>query len=413
VAGEATPPRMRGGGSAREVLRERNFRFYFLSRLVNGAGSTMGGIALAFAVLEVSRSPTALGVVLAAHSIPEVAFLLLGGVIADRFGRKRVIQLCNVTAGATQLAIAALVISQTAELWQLVVLSALNGVVAAISFPALAGIMPQLVPPDQLQPANVLMSMQRGVVSVLGPTVAGILVVTTGPGWAVAIDGVTYLLAAATLLLVRIPPPPKAERTSMVADLRQGWRYFTGTTWLWVVVLAFGALNALHSGAIQTLGPVLATTGDLGASGWGLALSAEAVGLLGLTVVMLRVRLERPLLWGMVGCTFYGVPMLALGLTPHLAPVMATFFLAGAGAELFGLAWNLAVQEHVPRDMLSRVYSYDALGSFVAIPIGQLAAGPLALVVGTRHTVLVAGIVYVVLCLSVLGSRSVRDLRRT
>lgn len=405
---------MRGGGSAREVLRERNFRLYFLSRLVNGAGSTMGGIALAFAVLEVSRSPSALGIVLAAHSIPEVAFLLVGGVIADRFGRKRVIQLCNVTAGATQLAIAALVISGTAALWQLAVLSALNGVVAAISFPALAGIMPQLVPPEQLQPANVLLSMQRGAVSVLGPTVAGILVATTGPGWAVAVDGVTYLLAAATLLLVRIPPPPpKADRTSMVADLRQGWRYFTGTTWLWVVVLAFGALNALHSGAIQTLGPVLAKAGDLGASGWGLALSAEAVGLLCLTVVMLRVRLERPLLWGMVGCTFYGVPMLALGLAPDLAPVMATFFLAGAGAELFGLAWNLAVQEHVPRDMLSRVYSYDALGSFVAIPIGQLAAGPLALVVGTRRTVLVAGVVYVVLCLSVLGSRSVRDLRRT
>ncbi|WP_198950562.1 MFS transporter [Kineosporia sp. A_224] len=395
-------------------MREPNFRLYFLSRLINGAGSTMGGIALAFAVLEVSRSPTALGIVLAAHSIPEVAFLLAGGVIADRFGRKRVIQLCNVTAGITQLAIAAVVVSGTAELWQLVVLSALNGVVAAISFPALAGIMPQLVPPEQLQPANVLMSMQRGVVSVLGPTVGGILVVATGPGWAVAVDGVTYLLAAATLVLVRIPPPPpKAERTSMVADLRQGWRYFTGTTWLWVVVLAFGVLNALHSGAIQTLGPVLATVGDLGASGWGLALSAEAAGLLCFTVVMLRVRLERPLLWGMIGCALFGVPMLALGLTAHLAPIMVIFFVAGAGAELFGLAWNLAVQEHVPEDMLSRVYSYDALGSFVAIPIGQLAAGPAALVLGTQHTILVAGAVYVVICLAVLGSRSVRDLQRT
>ncbi|MBI4943759.1 MAG: MFS transporter [Actinobacteria bacterium] len=404
---------MRGGVSAREVLQERNFRLYFLSRLINGAGSTMGGIALAFAVLEVSRSPTALGIVLAAHSIPEVAFLLAGGVIADRFGRKRVIQLCNVTAGVTQLAIAAVVVSGTAELWQLVVLSALNGVVAAISFPALAGIMPQLVPPEQLQPANVLMSMQRGVVSVLGPTVGGVLVVAAGPGWAVAVDGVTYLLAAATLVLVRIPPPPpKAERTSMVADLRQGWRYFSGTTWLWVVVLAFGVLNALHSGAIQTLGPALATVGDLGASGWGLALSAEAVGLLCFTVVMLRVRLERPLLWGMVGCALFGGPMLALGLTTHLVPVMVVFFVAGAGAELFGLAWNLAVQEHVPEDMLSRVYSYDALGSFVAIPIGQLAAGPVALVVGTQRTILVAGAVYVVICLAVLGSRSVRDLQR-
>ncbi|MBI4942009.1 MAG: hypothetical protein HY830_14795 [Actinobacteria bacterium] len=104
--------------------------------------------------------------------------------------------------------------------------------------------------------------------------------------------------------------------------------------------------------------------------------------------------------------------MLTLGLTPHLAPVMVTFFLAGAGAELFGLAWNLAVQERVPQEMLSRVYSYDALGSFVAIPLGQLAAGPLALVFGTQHTILVAGAVYVVICLATLGSRSVRNLQR-
>ena len=87
------------------------------------------------------------------------------------------------------------------------------------------------------------------------------------------------------------------------------------------------------------------------------------------------------------------------------------FFLAGA--ELFGLAWNLAVQEHVAEDRLSRVYSYDALGSFVAIPIGQLAAGPVALIFGTQHTILVAGAFYVVICLAVLGSRSVRDLQRT
>ncbi len=404
---------MTARGDALATLREANFRFYFLSRLINGAGSTMGGIALAFAVLEVSDSPSALGTVLAAHSIPMVAFLLAGGVIADRFGRTLVIQVCNVTAGLTQLAIAGLVITGSAQIWHLVALSAVNGVAASVSFPALASVMPQLVPKEQLQPANVLMSMQRGIVAVLGPAVGGVLVVTVGAGWAVAIDGITYLVAAAVLALVKIPPPlRKEQRTSMVADLREGWRYFTSTTWLWVVVLAFGLLNALHSGAIFTLGPLLAKETSIGETGWGLGLSAEAAGLLLLSVVMLKVRLERPLLWGMAGCAFFGLPMLALGLQPHVVPLVIAFFVAGIGVELFGLGWNLAMQEHVPEDMLSRAYSYDSLGSFIAIPIGQLLAGPAAILFGIRETILAAGIIYAVVCVATLGSRSVRDLQR-
>jgi MFS family permease len=401
-----------GRGDALATLREPNFRFYFLSRLVNGAGSTMAGIALAFAVLEISDSPTALGVVLAAESIPLVLFLLVGGVIADRFGRTLVLQVCNVMAGITQLAVAGLVISGAAELWQLVVLSALNGTAMAISFPALASVMPQLVPREQLQPANVLMSMQRGTLNVLGPTLGGILVVTIGAGWAVAVDGITYLVAAALLLLVRIPPPPpRADQVSMFHELREGWRYFRATTWLWVVVLAFGVLNALHS-AFNTLGPVLAVRTSIGEAGWGLVLSSGAAGLLVTTVVMLRFTLRRPLLWGMLGCTLYGVPMAVLGVHPHVVAGMVAVFVGGAGIEVFSLGWSLAMQEHVPDDMLSRAYSYDALGSFVAIPVGQLAVGPIGAAVGVRETLLVCGILYVVICLATLGSRSVRDLQR-
>ncbi len=397
-------------GPALATLREPNFRWYFISRMVNGAGSAMASVALAFAVLEVDGSASALGIVLAAHSVPEVVFLLAGGVIADRFGRKQVIQVCNVLAGLTQLAIAVLVVSGTAGLWSLAALSAVNGAVSAISFPALASVMPQLVPREQLQPANVLMSLQRGVLSVAGPTVGGILVVTVGPGWALAVDGVTYLLAAATLVAVRIPPPPaKEDRTSVLTELREGWDYVRSTTWLWVVVVAFTFLNLIHGGAVFTLGPVLAKDTSIGETGWGLGLSAQAAGFLLLSLVMLRVRLERPLLWGMVGCAFFGLPMLVLGLQPHVAPLLVAFFVAGIGMEIFGLGWNLAMQEHVPEEMLSRAYSYDALGSFVAIPIGQLAAGPVALALGLQHTILVAGIAYTLICVLTLASRSVRD----
>jgi MFS family permease len=119
-----------GRSDALATLREPNFRAYFLSTLVNGAGSTMGSIALVFAVLEVSSSPSALGIVLAAETIPQVVLMLAGGVIADRFGRTATIQLSNVVSGLTALAIAVLVISGDAELWQLAALSVVNGAAA-------------------------------------------------------------------------------------------------------------------------------------------------------------------------------------------------------------------------------------------------------------------------------------------
>lgn len=400
-------------GSALAPLREPNFRYYFYARLVNLLGSTMSGVALVFAVLEVSDSPSAVGVVLAAHSIPMVVFLLVGGVIADRFGRTLVIQVSNVAAGLSQLAIAALVVSGTAQLWQLVALTAVNGLVAAVSLPALAGVLPQLVPREQLQPANVLVSMTRSGLAVLGPSAAGVLVVTIGAGWALAIDGVTYLLSAMLLLRVRIPRPARREEgSSVLTDLREGWSFFRQTTWLWVVVLAFCLICAVHQGGMFTLGPVLAKDTSIGEQGWGLILSAEAAGLLLTGLVMLKVRLERPLFWGMIGTAAYGAPMIVLGLQPHVVPVLLAAFVAGVGIEVFGLGWNLAMQENIPDEMLSRAFSYDAFGSFVAIPVGQLAAGPLALAFGIQNVILVAGILLVVIAVTTLASRSVRSLER-
>ncbi|MGA8256286.1 MAG: MFS transporter [Nocardioides sp.] len=394
-------------------LRETNFRYYWLSRLVDRAGTTMAGIALAFAVLEVSDSATALGTVLAAYSIPMVIFLLAGGVLADRFGRTLVIQSTNVASAVSQLGIAALVITDTGELWMIAALAALNGTATAAGMPAMAGILPQLVPRAQLKEANLLVAVPENALMVLGPAISGVLVVTIGPGLALVVDGVTYLLATLLLTRVRIPPPaPRADKPGAIADLREGWTYLTSTTWLWVVVLAFGVLNAITSGAFNTLGPVLATQTDLGETGWGLIRSAQAVGFLVCSLILIRMRFSRPLLWGMLAVSLEGLPMIVLGIDPLLVTALAAAFLAGIGMQVFGLGWDLAMQEHVPDEMLSRAYSYDMLGSFVAIPIGQLTIGPLAAVFGVQEVMLVAGVLYVVVALITLASRSVRDLPR-
>ena len=400
-------------GPALAPLRDRRFRWYFASRAVDLLGDIMGSVALVFAVLEVSDSPSALGIVLAAHSIPMIAFLLVGGVLADRFGRTLVIQISNVTAGVTALAIAALVLSGTAEIWQLAALTAINGVAAAANQPALAGLLPQLAPKGALQQANALNGLLRNIALVLAPAAAGALVVGVGAGWAIAINGATYLLSALLLLPIKLPaPPPRHDGDSILKDLRTGWGFFRRTTWLWVIVLAFSGLNALQSGGFNTLGPAHAKNSELGVHGWALILSAGAAGLVLTSLLFLRVPLQRPLLLGMLGCALFSLQLIALGTTSQLWVVLVAAFVAGAGIEIFALGWELAMQEHVPPDMLSRVYSYDMLGSFIAIPVGQLAFGPLGAAFGLQTMILVAGVAYFVISLLTLTSRSVRTMRR-
>ncbi|MEO9323171.1 MFS transporter [Nocardioides sp. C4-1] len=394
-------------------LHERNFRFYFAARFVNTLGNAMASVALAFAVLEVTDDdPAALGFVLAAHTIPMVVLLLWGGVLADRFPRIAVLQTSNLVSAASQGAIALLVISGAAELWMLVVLSAGHGVASAAGLPAMASMMPSLVPREELQHANALMSLVRSGLVVVGPTVSALLVVGVGAGWALAVDAVAWLLSAALLGFVRVPPREPATGTpSTWTELREGWAFVRSTQWLWTVVLGFGVLNAIHAGPWFTLGPLHAKD-TIGEGGWGLVLSAEAVGLLVMTVVMLRVPLQRPLLWGMLGISLLGVPIIVLGAHPTLVVLVAAAFAAGVGTEVFSMGWNLAMQENVPDEMLSRVYSYDMLGSFVAMPLGQLAVGPLALAFGTGEVLVVSGIAYVATCLLVLLSPAVRRLPR-
>ncbi|MFC5175720.1 MFS transporter [Nocardioides taihuensis] len=254
-------------GEALAPLRERNFRWYIASEAVNLAGTFMTSVALAFAVLEVSDDPSALGVVLAANSIPLVLFLLWGGVIADRLPRALVLRVGQVAIAVLQGSLALLVLTGVAEIWMMVVIEALAGLTMALVFPAYASLVPQLVPREELQQANALNAVLRNGFRVLGPALGGVLVVTAGPGWALAFDAATWLLASLLLAPVKIPAAVRTERSSTWSDLREGWYLFTGTTWLWVVVLAFGAMNAISSGAWSTLGPVRADE-TIGADGW-------------------------------------------------------------------------------------------------------------------------------------------------
>ena len=399
------------------ALGDRRFAWYFTARTVSTAGTVMAPVALAFAVLHIDQSAAALAQVLGVRTLTMVVFLLVGGVVADRFPRILVLQVSHVLTFVTQALAAYLIISGHATLTQLTVIEGVNGAVTAFTMPAMMGIVPLVVDRARLQEANALLSFSRSGLTIIGPAVAGLLVVGVGPGWALAVDALTYAAAILCLARVRLSRHREqavARRHSMVHELREGWSEFTRREWLWVVVLAFGLTNAIHAGVIGVLGPLVATSTEaLGEAGWGLVLSAEAVGTVLTTLVMLRLRLAHPLRAGMVAICVLALPMLLLGVAPALVPVAVGFLLAGAAGEVFSVGWNTALHEHVPVAVLSRVSSYDALGSFVAIPVGTFLYGWLATTVEARTLMVVSAVVYVVISLSALLSRSVRDLGRS
>jgi MFS family permease len=393
-------------------LREREFRRLFAGRTISMAGSAMAPVALAFAVLDLTGSTTDLGLVLAAREIPTVAFILFGGVWADRLPRHRVMVASNLLSGASQAAAAALLISGGARIWQLAALAAVNGSSSAFFFPASTGVVPQTVPQPMLQQANAALRLSLNATNIVGAAIGGILVAATSPGWAIAIDAASYGAAAACIGAMNLPGGVRVEGSTVLHELREGWQDFWSRTWLWAIVLQFAIVNAVETGSVNVLGPAVAKKHLGGAGAWGGVLAAISLGLVLTGVVMLRWRPRRILRAATFGIFPMVLPLVALAWPAPLSVVIVAGFLAGAGVEVFGVLWDTAMQQEIPGEKLSRLSSYDALGSFVLTPVGLAVAGPLGAAIGLRTTFLGSAVLIVVATALVLVSGDVRTLER-
>jgi MFS family permease len=394
-------------------LRHPNFRWFFFGETINTAGSSMSRLALAFAVLHIDNSPTALGLVVASWSVPMVAFMLIGGALADRLPRALVLRGCNLIEGVVQLTSALLVLTGTAQIWHLVVLQFLGGSAVAVSYPAFHGMVPILLPEADRKAAYLLLGQAQSALQVLGPTVAGIIVAVSSPGWALLVDAATFFVAAVFLTLLKLPVNARPDAgDSVLADLRAGWSFARSLGWVLPVASLSLVFNAVSSGAINVLGPVIAKA-TVGADGWGLARSAEALGLFAFTFVLARVTIRRPLLACQYGFLAMAAPMIALAFAAQVLPLSAAFLVSGCGLCLINLAWNLTVQEKVPEAMLSRIMAIDGFFSFVAIPLGQVAIGPASAWFGTQDVQLGAAAIMLVTFLIGATRPAIRRLTLT
>jgi predicted MFS family arabinose efflux permease len=334
-------------------------------------------------------------------------------VLADRLPRALVLRGSSYAAAATQAVVAGTVLTHTATIPLLMGLGVLNGAVAGMSFPASAALTPQTVPGSLIRQANAVLRIATNSALIGGAAVGGVLVAAVGPGWGIAVDAASFAVAGLCFSGIRVPQAaaPAGAATSTLAQLREGWGEFVSRTWVWVVVLAAMGLNAAYSGGVAVLGPAVADD-SIGRRSWGIALAASTAGMLVGGLVALRWQPRHPLRFGVGLSPVAALPLLALGHLPVLPVLAATLFATGVSFELFGVAWDVSMQEQVPADKLARVYSYDAVGSFVAIPLGEILVGPLAHSHGVTATLDACAIVVVGSCLLALCSRSVRSLTR-
>jgi MFS family permease len=393
-------------------LGQRPFRLLFLGRTTSFIGNAFANVALAFAVLGLTGSKADLGYVLAARSIPQVIFLLVGGIWADRLPRHLVMVTSNVVSGASQAAIAFLLLTGHAQVWHLMALGALNGTSSAFFFPAAAGIIPQTVPKPMLQSANAILRLGSNGSWIVGAALGGLIVAATSPGVGIAADAATYFLAALFTAMIRLPKELRMEASNFFAELSDGWQEFRSRTWLWVIVLQFGFVNAVELGTQGVLGPSIAKDHLGGATAWGLILTADALGLIAGGLLLLRLKPRRILLVATLGFLLTIPFLLGLAGPLPLAALIGLAALAGIGSETFGIMWDTTMQQEIPEEKLSRLYSYDALGSWVLIPIGLAVAGPISEAVGTRPTILGAAAISLTATLAVLFVRDVRTISR-
>ncbi|MFF4651600.1 MFS transporter [Streptomyces sp. NPDC001380] len=392
----------------------RDFRVQTAAAFVSGLGSAAAPVAAAFAVLGADGSAGDVGWVTAARLLPAVVFVLLGGALADRLPRHRVMVAANVGSAAVQAAFAVLVLTGHPQLWQMLALSAAAGTAQAFYMPAAQGVVLAAVDPADAGRAFAFYRLALNAAQIGGTALGGVLVAAVGPGWVLAADAAGFALAAGLRTLLRVPPPARAREASanLARELLEGWQEFASRRWLWAVVLQFAVVMACVLATESVYGPVVAAQRLGGAGPWGLALAAQGVGMVAGGLLMLRWRPRRILLAGNWGVLAFALPAAALAASAPVPVLAGAMLLSGVGTEVFGVNWMVALQQEIPAERMARVSAYDWLGSLALSPVGTAVAGPVAVWTGLTGALWAAAGVTAALALLAVAVPEVRQLRR-
>ncbi len=395
------------------VLRHRDFKFLFFGQSASAVGDQVVIVALALYITQRTGSPTDLGLVLAAQSLPLIALVLFGGVWADRLPRHRIMTAADYARALLHGVLAASIVLGGAGVAEMIVIEALFGAARAFFQPAYSGLLPQTIPDAEAQDARALSSATENLALLVGPALGAGMVLTVGAGAAFALDAATFLLSAE--LLRHINPrargdAPRQERTTVIAELRAGWHEVRSRTWVWATIAAFTVAVLCAYAQWYALAPLVSR--QLYGSGgiFGLLESVAGAGAVVGALVGLRWRPRRPMVVGLLLTLIWPIQSLAFAAASPLAVVVVLAFGAGLGFTLFEVWWSTALVRHIPPEALSRVSAYDWMGSLALLPLGFAIAGPLAGAVGARTVLAVGAAVALAMLVVAMVPRATREL---
>lgn len=396
------------------ALRIRPLRMLLAGQAVSFAGDALFPVALAFAVLDdLDGSAGELGLVLAAQALPLALLVLIAGVWADRLPRRRLMLVSDFGRMVVQAVVAALLLSGTAELWMLAALVALYGTFEAFFRPAAGGLVPQVAGPEHLQQANALMGLAQNVGTVLGPTAGGLLVVTVGPGAAIGVDALTFLVSA--LFLLRMGAQPAQRAADAAAgfwhELRGGIAEVRKRRWMWTFMPALTTYHLIALPCVLALGPVIAARELGGAASWAAIVTCFGIGTIIGAVLSLRLRVQRPMLVCVLCFLAAACQPVIIGFAGSTEAIAAFELLAGIGVSAGFTLWETTLGREIPPAALSRVTSLDWFTTAGAMPLGFAAVAAVAAALGTRTTMLSASLAVLALLAAALAAGDVRRLR--
>ena len=397
--------------SYRRVLRHRDFRFLFLGQSASAIGDQVVIVALALYITQRTGSPTDLGLVLAAQSLPLIGLVLFGGVWADRLPRHRIMTAADYARALLHGVLAASIVLGGASVAEMIVIEALFGAARAFFQPAYSGLLPQTIPDALVQDARALSSTTENLAILIGPALGAVMVLTVGAGAAFALDAATFLLSAELLRHIR----PRArgaapQRETVMHELHAGWREVRSRTWVWATIAAFTVAVLCAYAQWYALAPVVSRDLYGSAGVFGVLESVVGAGAVVGALLGIRWRPRRPMVVGLLLTLVWPLQSLAFAAAAPLAVVVVLAFGAGLGFTLFEVWWATALVRHIPPQALSRVSAYDWMGSLALLPLGFAIAGPLAGALGARTVLAVGAAAALVVLVLALAPRSTRGL---
>ncbi len=365
--------------TALQSLTHRPFALLWTGQTISGIGDALYSIALTWWVLQKTGSALAMGTTLILSLVPRLVFLLLGGVLVDRFSRVRLMLASDILRGLVVSVVALLAFRGALELGHVYVAIVIFGVVGAFFGPAFMSAIPQLTPSSLLPSANSLVTVTGQLIGIIGPALAGAIVASGGTGTAFLLDGISFFVSAAflvALLPVGASPTAAPGAPGVLYDLREGLAFVLRVRWLWMTIALASLGNVTLSAPEVALPFLLVQELHADAGAFGLFGSLVSVGsIAGALWLGRRSRIRRRGLNMYAAWMIGSFAVLLIGLPISLPGVLGTGLLMGLGFSIGSLIWINSLQELVPQRMLGRVFSIDEVGSVVFMPAGYALIG--------------------------------------